>query len=76
MRVTCPGVSVATGVNGEPLCQGVGGSPVAWEAVPEFDIAQLDIEQLGGAFAAGFAIVGTAWACGRGFKAVLSMLGR
>lgn len=41
-----------------------------------FDVSDLDPAQLSAAFAAGFAIVGTAWAIGRGFRALLSMIGR
>lgn len=74
MKIACPGVSVATGVNGEPLCLDSGGSPVAWEAVPEFEVSSLDIAQLSGAYAAGFVLIATGWAIGRGFKFVLSMI--
>lgn len=74
MRVTCPGVSVMTGASGEALCLDSLGAPVAWEVQPEFDISQLEADQLGGAFAAGFVIVATGWVIGRGFKFVLSML--
>lgn len=74
MKIMCPGVSIATGVNGEPLCLDSGGSPVAWEAIPEFEVSSLDVAQLGAAYAAGFVLIGTGWAIGRGFKFVLSML--
>lgn len=74
MRVNCPGVEVVTLPNGEPSCQDALGAAVAWEVQPEFDVSQLDPAQLGQAFAAGFVLVGTGWAIGRGFKYVLSML--
>lgn len=76
MRVSCPGVSVGTGSNGEPLCLDGLGAPVAWEVQPEFDVADLEVADLSGAFAAGFVIVGTAWAIGYGFRSVLRMIGR
>lgn len=76
MRVNCPGVTVATGSAGEALCLDSLGAPVAWEVQPEFDVSQLETEQLAGAFAAGFVIVGTAWAIGYGFRQVLRMIGR
>lgn len=76
MRVNCPGFAVVTGSAGEALCQDSLGAPVAWEVTPEFDVSQLDSAQLSQAFAAGFVVIGTAWAIGRGFRAVLSMLRR
>lgn len=74
MRVTCPGTQVLTGSAGEPLCADSLGAPVAWEVVPEFEVSSLEADQLGAAFAAGFVIIGTGWAIGRGFKYVLSLL--
>lgn len=74
MRVSCPGFVVVTGSAGEPLCQDDLGVPVAWEVVPEFDVADLEVDQLGAAFAAGFVVVATGWVIGRGFRFVLSLL--
>lgn len=39
-----------------------------------FDIGDLDPVLLGGAFSAGFILVGTAWAIGYGAKTVLAIL--
>lgn len=73
MRYECPGVVVTDAV-GVPSCtDGVGGF-LAWDAVPDFDVSLVDNAIAGQAFAAGFVIVGSAWAIGRGFKYVLSML--
>lgn len=63
-----------TGAEGQALCLDSTSAPVAWEVQPEFDLAQLEVSMLSGAFAAGFVIVGTGWAIGRGFKFVLSLL--
>lgn len=76
MRVSCPGTQVLTGTNGEPLCLDSVSAPVAWEIQPEFDVSQLEAEDLAGAYAAGFVIVGTAWAIGYGFRQVLRMIGK
>jgi len=76
VRVSCPGVTVLTGLGGEALCVDGLGAPVAWEIQPEFDVSMLDADDLAGAYAAGFVIVGTAWAIGWGFRAVLRMIGR
>jgi hypothetical protein len=74
MRVTCPGAQVMTGAEGQALCLDSLGEPVAWEVVAEFEPSMLEAEDLAGAFAAGFIVVGTGWAIGRGFKYVLSLL--
>lgn len=74
MRLDCPGTEIQTGAAGEALCVDGLGAPVAWQAVEEFDVSQLEADQLAGAFAAGFVICATGWAIGRGFRYVLSML--
>ena len=74
MRVTCPGTQVLTGSAGEAICADSLGAPVAWEVQPEFDVSQLDVADLGGAFAAGFVVVATGWVIGYGFRAVLSAI--
>lgn len=74
MRVSCPGFAVTTSLTGEPQCVDHLGATVAWEVQPEFEVSQLEPTQLGAAYAAGFVLVGTGWAIGRSFKAVLSML--
>lgn len=72
---SCGGV-IVTDVNGVAYCEDMTGAPLAWEAVPEFDITELDPAIASAAFAAGFVIVGTAWAIGFGFRAILSMIRR
>lgn len=72
--MTCPGFAIQTGTLGEALCVDHLGAPVAWEAVPEFEVSALDVTQLSGAYVAGFILIGMGWAIGRGFKYVLSML--
>lgn len=74
MRVTCPGSQIMTGAEGQALCLDGVGAPVAWEIQPEFDVSQLESSDLGGAYAAGFVLIGTGWAIGRGFKYVLGLL--
>lgn len=74
MRISCPGAQVLTGSSGEAVCADALGAPVAWEVQPEFDVADLESDQLAGAFAAGFVLVATGWAIGRGFRYVLGML--
>lgn len=76
MRVSCPGFAVVTGAGGEALCVDALGAPVAWEAQPEFDVSQLEADQLSGAFAAGFVVVATAFVIGYGFRALLRTIGR
>ncbi|HTD72155.1 MAG TPA: hypothetical protein VK652_01410 [Steroidobacteraceae bacterium] len=76
MKATCPGFTISTGSSGELLCLDSLGAPVAWEVQPEFDVSQLESEDLAGAWAAGFVLVGTAWAIGYGFRSVLRMIGR
>lgn len=75
MLLDCP-ANVVTLTNGEVACQDSGGGAVAWLVSPTFDLGQLDPEMMAAAFAAGFVIVGTAWAIGKGARIVLSMLGR
>lgn len=74
MRVSCPGAQVVTGAAGEAACVDALGAPVAWEVQPEFELSQLDAELLGGAFAAGFIVIGTGWVIGYGFRALLSAI--
>lgn len=75
MLLDCP-ANVVTLSSGELACQDGMGGAVAWLVTPSFDLDQLDPEMLAAAFAAGFVIVGTAWAIGKGARIVLSMLGR
>lgn len=75
MILECP-ANVVTLANGEVACQDAMGGAIPWLVQPSFDLDQLDPEMLAAAFAAGFVIVGTAWAIGKGARIVLSMLGR
>lgn len=75
MLLDCP-ANVVTLTGGELACQDSMGGAVAWLVQPSFEISDLDPELLAAAFAAGFVIVGTSWAIGKGAKIVLSMLGR
>lgn len=73
MTAICAGV-IVTDAAGVPACQDQLGAPLAWQQVPQFTASALEADQLAGAFAAGFVIVGTAWAIGKGFQILLSML--
>jgi len=73
--IQCP-ATVSTDASGAPLCLDGSLAPVAWIVVPEFDVSTLDSSQLAEAWAAGFILVGTAWAIGYGVKTILRMLGR
>lgn len=58
------------------MCLDASGNVVAWQAVPPFDISQLDTTQAGEAFAAGFVIVGTCWAIGKAVGLIMRVVGR
>lgn len=75
MYIDCDG-QVVTDTNGVPACLDMGGSPLAWQTAPVFEIAELDPSMMSAAFAAGFVIVATCWAIGKGARTVLSMIGR
>jgi hypothetical protein len=75
MRIECPGV-VVTDSNGAALCQDTVGAPLSWTTIPSFDIESIDNAVAAEAFAAGFVIVATAWAIGRGVSIVLGVIGR
>lgn len=75
MLLDCP-ANVVTLPSGALACQDSGGGAVAWLVAPAFDPSQLDAEMIGAAFAAGFVLVATGWAIGKGARIVLSMLGR
>ena len=68
----CPGEVVD--VAGVLECHDDMGALLAWESAPTFSIDAVDPAIASGAFAGGFVIVGTAWAIGRGVRAVLSVL--
>lgn len=72
-QVTCPG-EVVTSVTGEPICQDLGGAPLAWIASPAFSIDALDPLMMSGAFAAGFFVVGMGWVISAGIRFALSLL--
>lgn len=75
MSVECP-ANVSTLADGSPACLDSSGAVVAWQAVPPFDVSQLDTVQAGEAFAAGFVIVGTCWAIGKAVGLILSVIRR
>ena len=75
MSIECP-ANVSTLVDGSPACLDGAGNVVAWQAVPAFDVSQLDTTQAGEAFAAGFVIVGSCWAIGRAVGLILSVIRR
>lgn len=75
-RPRCPG-EIVTDVNGVAACQDMLGAPLAWETIPEFDIAT-DLDPVLGAeyFAAGFVIIGTCWVIGFGVRSILKVVRR
>lgn len=75
MSIECPG-NVQTLASGAPSCVDGSGAVLAWQAVPAFDVSQLDTSQAASAFAAGFVIVGTCWAIGKAVGLVLSVIRR
>lgn len=75
MRADCP-ANLVTLASGELACQDGMGGAVAWVEIPEFDVSQLEVEQLAGAFAAGFVVMGTAFVIGQGFRHLLDMIRR
>lgn len=72
-RPRCPGV-IVTDVNGVPACEDTMGAPLAWEEIPEFDIADLDPVLGAEYFAAGFVIIGTCWVIGFSVRAILRVI--
>jgi hypothetical protein len=71
--ISCPGI-VLTDSAGVPRCEDPTGLPVAWELAVPFDPATIDPVVASAAFASGFVLVGIAWAIGKGFSILLSML--
>lgn len=70
MRVECP-VVVVTGQMGEPLCVDQQGQAVAWIEQPPF---QINFDQVGEPFVAGFLLMATCWALGKGVALVISLV--
>jgi hypothetical protein len=66
---SCPG-TVSTGGSGEAICT------EDWVGVEPFSLDDIDFDTAASAFAAGFVIVGTAWAIGWSARAVLRAIGR
>lgn len=62
-RASCPG-TIQTDASGYPFCTDDVGTPLTWVEVADFDLSELETADLGGAFAAGFVIVGTAYVIG------------
>lgn len=75
MQANCPGV-VITDTAGVPRCEDGAGVALVWEPATPFDPTSIDPVVASKAFAAGFVIVGTCWAIGRGFRVLLNMIGR
>lgn len=71
-QIQCAG-EVVTAVSGEPVCQDMGGAPLAWTLTAPFGVDQLEPALASGAFAAGFVLVAMGWVIGRAFGVVLSM---
>lgn len=64
--------TITTSAAGAVQCVN-GAVAVPWTFIPDFDFTQLDAPTASGAFAAGFVLVGVAWAIGKSFGVVLSM---
>lgn len=47
-----------------------------WADLSSWQVSQLDPAILANAFGAGFIVVGTAFAIGRGFRVIIQMVGR
>ena len=78
MSIECPANVVTDTVvdPGAALCLDSSSAPVAWVAVPAFDVSQLDTVSAASAFAAGFVIVGTCWCIGKAVGMILSVIRR
>jgi hypothetical protein len=76
MSLDCPGIVSTDPVTGVPACHDSGGGVVAFVATPPFSFDQIDDGVAGSIFAAGFVMVGTAWAVGFGVAAVLKAIRR
>jgi hypothetical protein len=71
--IFCAG-NVTTSSVGAAQCVDGSGGALAWTLVPDFDIAQLDTPTMGGAFSAGFVMVGMGWVLGKLFGSVIDFL--
>jgi len=47
---------------------------ITWQAFSSFDVSQLDPVLIAQALAAGWILVGTFWAIGKGVKVILDMI--
>gem|GEM_PF-2881935 len=68
--------TLQTSLTGEPQCVDGTGAAVSWTAVPDFDLSQLDTSTMAQGFAAGFTMIGIAWAIGKGVALVLKQISR
>lgn len=75
MHFECP-ANVVTLTDGALACHDGGGATVAWIVTPDFDVSMLDPAELGGAWAAGFVLVGISFAIGRSFSLLLEFIRR
>lgn len=73
--IECP-ANVSTLADGSPACLDGTGAVVAWQAVPPFDVSQLDTVQAGEAFAAGFVMVASCALLGIAVGAILNVVRR
>lgn len=74
-RAYCAG-TIVTDVSGVPVCQDTMGAPLEWQSIEDFDPSQIDPLVAGPYFAAGFILVATCWAIGKGVGMLLTVIRR
>lgn len=71
MRVECPG-TVETGMQGQPLCvDQPGGIALMWQEQQPY---QIDVDAAFEPFSAGFLLVASCWALGKGVAVVIGLV--
>lgn len=75
MILDCP-ANVVTLPDGVLACQDELGGSVAWTVQPSFEVSDLVVQDLAGAFGAGFVLVTMFWGLGKGASLVLGMVRR
>jgi hypothetical protein len=73
VTIQCP-ATVTTSLTGQPQCLDGVGDVVAWVVVPDFDLSMIDTPTASEGFSAGFVVVATAWAIGKGVSLVLKSI--